>query len=409
MCNNAGDLLGGEDTAPAAAAGSAGSMFAGLDVGTSTHSSSQPPSHSGTPSSLNAPQSPVDALAGLQGPSPSHPGIVWHLAVMLVAQSLYSKLPRCSKVIPWSLHHGQQDRRLTAQLCFVGSVHACIRHFAVHVPALLCCLSLCSRQFLVCQATHSCCSFCIAEDLKFCCAGCLQKQCTQAPGQLVSSNTVMMCAASTATGSHQLLLLLSSSKSATAGSDKPNTSTGLVKFDSCNAVTKTARSGTAGRAAVGGQAADMFGGLSMEAPSVSPSLTGMDGLLGLASNPQGMSPAAPASADLFGGLSVGGKRRCLPPAFDACALQAVSMAQMPLHQVSCCVFGTSAWSRCMETQQLTKFAGTLLIPTAYSSGASMAGAILTSVEDRWLTLPWCICIVKMYGSRISHLVCWQRA
>ena len=64
----------------------------------------------------------------------------------------------------------------------------------------------------------------------------------------------------------------------------------------------------------------MFGGLSMEAPSVSPSLTGMDGLLGLGNRPQApvMLPAASASADLFGGLSVGGKRSCLPLAVDAC-------------------------------------------------------------------------------------------
>ena len=52
----------------------------------------------------------------------------------------------------------------------------------------------------------------------------------------------------------------------------------------------------------------MFGGLSMESPSVSHSQSGMNGLLGLGTSPQApaMPPAAPASADLFGGLSVGG-------------------------------------------------------------------------------------------------------
>ena len=81
MCNDAGDLLGGEATAPAPAAGSAGGMFAGLDVGTSTNTSNPPPYNSGTPSTLTVPQSPFDALAGLQGPSPSHLGIGWHLAI----------------------------------------------------------------------------------------------------------------------------------------------------------------------------------------------------------------------------------------------------------------------------------------------------------------------------------------
>lgn len=101
-------------------------------------------------------------------------------------------------------------------------------------------------------------------------------------------------------------------------------SSGLIKYDSCTTDIKTSDSGIAGSAAAGGQAADMFGGLSMEAPSVGPSLAGMDGLLGLGASPQAptVSPAAPASADLFGGLSVGGKRSCLPPAISACELQA---------------------------------------------------------------------------------------
>ena len=71
---HAGDLLGGDAAAPAAAASSAGGMFAGLDVGTSI--SSQQPSQSATASSSFAPQSPLDALAGLQGPSPSQPGSI---------------------------------------------------------------------------------------------------------------------------------------------------------------------------------------------------------------------------------------------------------------------------------------------------------------------------------------------
>ena len=70
---------------------------------------------------------------------------------------------------------------------------------------------------------------------------------------------------------------------------------------------------TVGSAAFGGQQADMFGGLSLEAPSDGPNQSGMDALLGIGSSPQApaqapaQSPAAAASADLFGGLSVGGK------------------------------------------------------------------------------------------------------
>ena len=63
----------------------------------------------------------------------------------------------------------------------------------------------------------------------------------------------------------------------------------------------------------------MFGGLSLEAPPAPHSQSGMDGLLGLGTSSQAPaeSPAAPASADLFGGLSVGGKLTCQPPAVDA--------------------------------------------------------------------------------------------
>ncbi|DBA95962.1 TPA: hypothetical protein ACH3X1_001480 [Trebouxia sp. C0004] len=52
--------------------------------------------------------------------------------------------------------------------------------------------------------------------------------------------------------------------------------------------------------------ADMFGGLSLEAPAAGPSQTGLDALMELGS-PQApvQSPAAGASTDLFGGLSVG--------------------------------------------------------------------------------------------------------
>ena len=76
VCNDAGDLLGGEAIAPSAAADSAGGMFAGLDVGTSTNSQPQ----SAPPSASTAPQSPLDALAAPQGPPPSHPGIILDLA-----------------------------------------------------------------------------------------------------------------------------------------------------------------------------------------------------------------------------------------------------------------------------------------------------------------------------------------
>ena len=54
---------------------------------------------------------------------------------------------------------------------------------------------------------------------------------------------------------------------------------------------------------------DMFGGLSLEAPAAGPSQTGLDALMGLGS-PQAplQSPSAGVGADLFGGLSVGGKQ-----------------------------------------------------------------------------------------------------
>ena len=66
----------------------------------------------------------------------------------------------------------------------------------------------------------------------------------------------------------------------------------------------------AGSAASGvGQQPDMFGGLSLEAPAARPSQSGLDALMGLGSPAAPLqSPAAAASADLFGGLSVGSKR-----------------------------------------------------------------------------------------------------
>ncbi len=60
--------------------------------------------------------------------------------------------------------------------------------------------------------------------------------------------------------------------------------------------------------AFGGQQADMFGGLSLEAPAAASGQTGMDALMGLASpQPPAQSPSAAGAADLFGGLSLGGK------------------------------------------------------------------------------------------------------
>ena len=127
MCNNAGDLLGGEAAAPAAAAGSAGGIFAGLDVGTSTNTSNQPPSNSGTPSTSTVPQSPFDALAGLQGPQPSHLGIVWHLAVWPMTQSVLGyvssgSVPQRSEVFaPRSTDRNKREvyavRRHNRSLC----------------------------------------------------------------------------------------------------------------------------------------------------------------------------------------------------------------------------------------------------------------------------------------------------
>ncbi len=65
-------------------------------------------------------------------------------------------------------------------------------------------------------------------------------------------------------------------------------------------------------AVAGAQQADMFGGLSLEAPAAGPSQTGLDALMGLGS-PQApvQSPTAGASTDLFGGLSVGGQQLCI--------------------------------------------------------------------------------------------------
>ena len=79
MTSIAGDLLGDSATAPppSAAASDSGGMFAGLDIGTNGHSAPSAAaaapasllSELGTPSA--APQSPVDALAGLQGLTPA--------------------------------------------------------------------------------------------------------------------------------------------------------------------------------------------------------------------------------------------------------------------------------------------------------------------------------------------------
>lgn len=59
----------------------------------------------------------------------------------------------------------------------------------------------------------------------------------------------------------------------------------------------------------GAQQADMFGGLSLEAPAAGSSQTGLDALMGLGSHQAPVqSPAAGPSTDLFGGLSVGGQQ-----------------------------------------------------------------------------------------------------
>ena len=70
----------------------------------------------------------------------------------------------------------------------------------------------------------------------------------------------------------------------------------------------------AGRASEG-QAADMFGGLSIEPSSAPQTQSGLDALMGLGPThprPPAQPVAAPASADLFGGLSVDGEPFCLP-------------------------------------------------------------------------------------------------
>lgn len=61
-----------------------------------------------------------------------------------------------------------------------------------------------------------------------------------------------------------------------------------------------------------GQAADMFGGLSMEPPSAPQSQSGLDALMGLGTSTPGPPAQPPAAADLFGGLSIGGESICLP-------------------------------------------------------------------------------------------------
>ncbi|DBA99312.1 hypothetical protein WJX82_003226 [Trebouxia sp. C0006] len=74
-----GDLLGDSTAASPAAAADTGGMFAGLDVG-STTSQAAAPQPSSLLSGLNVapapPQSPMDALAGLQGPSHAPPSTV---------------------------------------------------------------------------------------------------------------------------------------------------------------------------------------------------------------------------------------------------------------------------------------------------------------------------------------------
>ena len=105
MCGGLGDLLGGVASAPAAAGGSAGGMFAGLDVGTSTNSQPQ----SAPPSASAAPQSPLDALADLQGPSPSHLGIILDLAAPPVTQSSLGCVSAVFHTVLKGLHCDQQD------------------------------------------------------------------------------------------------------------------------------------------------------------------------------------------------------------------------------------------------------------------------------------------------------------
>ena len=72
----AGDLLGDTTAAPPAAAADTGGMFAGLDVG-STNTQAAAPQASSLLSGLDVapatPQSPMDALAGLQAPSHAPP------------------------------------------------------------------------------------------------------------------------------------------------------------------------------------------------------------------------------------------------------------------------------------------------------------------------------------------------
>lgn len=74
-----GDLLGDNTAAPPAAAADTGGMFAGLDVG-STNTQAAAPQASSLLSGLDVapatPQSPMDALAGLQGPSHAPPSTV---------------------------------------------------------------------------------------------------------------------------------------------------------------------------------------------------------------------------------------------------------------------------------------------------------------------------------------------
>ncbi len=86
----AGDLLGNNTAASPAAAADTGGMFAGLDVGSSTTTSqAAAPSASSLLSGLGVapapPQSPMDALAGLQGPSHAPPNTGVCLLLMPVA------------------------------------------------------------------------------------------------------------------------------------------------------------------------------------------------------------------------------------------------------------------------------------------------------------------------------------
>ncbi len=97
MLLTAGDLLGDNTAASPAAAADTGGIFAGLDVGSTTTQAAAPQASSllsGLDVAPATPQFPMDALAGLQGPSHALPnaGVCWLSAAHACCKSACAML-----------------------------------------------------------------------------------------------------------------------------------------------------------------------------------------------------------------------------------------------------------------------------------------------------------------------------